>query len=165
MNLACKKILGKFTKVLGFGKTPPPCWENFPNNIVFSFWERTLWNWNLIKIFVGNCDMNSTLGSVVLLALFFTIVCNAWKSRFHNTLSRENHDLPSRFRRKLRFCSKPANEEPMFECWDESSGSLRSSQYGLVSFGMIWFGMVWFDLVSLVWKVWFCRFGLVGLVW
>ena len=35
MNLAYKKILGKFTKVLGFGKTPPPCWENFPNNIVF----------------------------------------------------------------------------------------------------------------------------------
>ena len=35
MNLAYKKILGKFTKVLGFGKTPPPCWEKFPNNIVF----------------------------------------------------------------------------------------------------------------------------------
>ena len=42
MNLAYKKILGKFTKVLGFGKTPPPCWEKFPNNIVFFFWERTL---------------------------------------------------------------------------------------------------------------------------
>ena len=41
MNLAYKKILGKFTKVLGFGKTPPPCWEKFPNDIVF-FWERTL---------------------------------------------------------------------------------------------------------------------------
>ena len=37
MNLAYKKILGKFTKVLGFGKTPPPCWEKFPNNIVFFF--------------------------------------------------------------------------------------------------------------------------------
>ena len=35
MNLAYKKILGKFTKVLGFGKTPPPCWEKFPNDIVF----------------------------------------------------------------------------------------------------------------------------------
>ena len=36
MNLVYKKILGKFTKVLGFGKTPPPpCWEKFPNNIVF----------------------------------------------------------------------------------------------------------------------------------
>ena len=34
MNLAYKKILGKFTKVLGFGK--------FPNNIVFFFWQRTL---------------------------------------------------------------------------------------------------------------------------
>ena len=40
MNLAYKKILGKFTKVLGFGKTPPPCWEKFPNNIVF-FLEPT----------------------------------------------------------------------------------------------------------------------------
>ena len=37
MNLAYKKILGKFTKVLGFGKTPPPCWEKFPNNVVFFF--------------------------------------------------------------------------------------------------------------------------------
>ena len=37
MNLAYKKILGKFTKVLGFGKTPPPCWEKFPNDIVFFF--------------------------------------------------------------------------------------------------------------------------------
>ena len=34
MNLAYKKILGKF---LGFGKTPPPCWEKFPNDIVFFF--------------------------------------------------------------------------------------------------------------------------------
>ena len=41
-NLAYKKILGKFTKVLGFGKTPPPCWEKFPNNVVFFFWKRTL---------------------------------------------------------------------------------------------------------------------------
>ena len=41
MNLAYKKILGKFTKVLGFGKTPAPCWEKFPKNIVF-FLERTL---------------------------------------------------------------------------------------------------------------------------
>ena len=24
-----------------FGKTPPPCWEKFPNNVVF-FWQRTL---------------------------------------------------------------------------------------------------------------------------
>ena len=37
MNLAYKKILGKFTKVLGFGKTPPPCGEKFPNDIVFFF--------------------------------------------------------------------------------------------------------------------------------
>ena len=24
--------------VLGIGKTPPPCWEKFPNNPVFFFW-------------------------------------------------------------------------------------------------------------------------------
>ena len=66
MNLAYKKILGKFTKVLGFGKTPPPCWENFPNNVVFSFWERTLcwffyeadpskWNWK--EKFAPDCPL------------------------------------------------------------------------------------------------------------
>ena len=37
MNLAYKKIIGKFTKVLGFGKPPPPCWEKIPNDIVFFF--------------------------------------------------------------------------------------------------------------------------------
>ena len=30
-----KALFFKFTKVLGFGKTPPPCWEKFPNDIVF----------------------------------------------------------------------------------------------------------------------------------
>ena len=46
MNLAYKKILGKFTKVLGFGKTPPPGWEKFPNDIVFflrAYLIRTLY--------------------------------------------------------------------------------------------------------------------------
>ena len=37
MNLAYKKILGKFTKVLGIGKTPP-YWEKFPNNPVSFFY-------------------------------------------------------------------------------------------------------------------------------
>ena len=32
------------------------------------------WNWNLIKICVRSCDMNSTLGSVVPLAMFSFIV-------------------------------------------------------------------------------------------
>ena len=36
MNLAHKKILGQFTKVLGIGKTPP-IWEKFPNNPVIFF--------------------------------------------------------------------------------------------------------------------------------
>ena len=35
-------------------------------------WSR-FWRWNLIKIFVWTCDMNSTLGSVVPLAMFFVI--------------------------------------------------------------------------------------------
>jgi len=39
MILAYKKTLGKFTKVLGFEKTPP-LWEKFPKNPVFIFGER-----------------------------------------------------------------------------------------------------------------------------
>ena len=37
-------------------------------------------------------------------------------------------NIPPRFRSKLRFCSKPGNRERKFECWDETSGSLRSSR-------------------------------------
>ena len=49
---------------------------------------------------------------------------------FHSTLLRENHDFPSNgFEISLRFFSKPANRESIFERWDESSGSLRSSRY------------------------------------
>ena len=44
MNLAYKKILGKFTKVLGFGKTPPPHVGKNSQIISFFFWERTLPN-------------------------------------------------------------------------------------------------------------------------
>ena len=36
--------------------------------------------------------------------------------------------FPQRFPTKLRFCLKPGNREPIFECWDESSGSLRTSR-------------------------------------
>ena len=35
MNLAYKKILGKFTKVLGFGKTPPPMLGKIPERYRF----------------------------------------------------------------------------------------------------------------------------------
>ena len=42
MNLAWKKTLGQFTKVLGIGKTPPPLWEKFPNNPVIFFGVRTI---------------------------------------------------------------------------------------------------------------------------
>ena len=37
MNLAYKKILGKFTKVLGFGKTPPHVGKN--SQIISFFFE------------------------------------------------------------------------------------------------------------------------------
>ena len=37
MNLAYKKILGKFTKVLGFGKTPPPMLGKIPKWYRFFF--------------------------------------------------------------------------------------------------------------------------------
>ena len=36
MNLAYKKILGKFTKVLGFGKTPPHVGKNSQIILFFS---------------------------------------------------------------------------------------------------------------------------------
>ena len=53
MNLAYKKILGKFTKGFGFGKTPPPhvgknsqiisfFFESVPNNSTFSATHTTL---------------------------------------------------------------------------------------------------------------------------
>ena len=38
MNLAYKKILGKFTKVLGFGKTPPHVGKN--SQIISFFFLR-----------------------------------------------------------------------------------------------------------------------------
>ena len=63
MNLAYKKILGKFTKVLGFGKTPtPPCWEKFPNNIVF-FMRAYLISLDSIA-FIGNFTNPITISSI-----------------------------------------------------------------------------------------------------
>ena len=57
MNLAFKKMLGQFTKVLGFGKTPPPpCWEKFPNNDIFlrASLIRFFPIFNLMKNFKGS---------------------------------------------------------------------------------------------------------------
>ena len=65
MNLAYKKILGKFTKVLGFGKTPPPCWEKFPNNIVF-FCLTAYLIWFGVYSF---CNLESTWASSALFAV------------------------------------------------------------------------------------------------
>ena len=38
MILACQKLLGQITKVLGLRRPPFLCWEKFPNNPVFFFW-------------------------------------------------------------------------------------------------------------------------------
>ena len=43
MILACQKLLGQITKVLGLRRTlPPPVWEKLPKNPVFFFWEAPL---------------------------------------------------------------------------------------------------------------------------
>ena len=61
MNLAYKKILGKFTKVLGFGKTPPP--HVGKNSQIISFFlERTLLK---MQLWMGhNCRICSLHGHV-----------------------------------------------------------------------------------------------------
>ena len=46
MNLAYKKILGKFTKVLGFGKTPPP--HVGKNSQIISFFLERTWAYQSI---------------------------------------------------------------------------------------------------------------------
>ena len=58
MNLAYKKILGKFTKVLGFGKTPPHVGKN-SQMISFFFWERTLVS--LVTIFSWTSQSQSSI--------------------------------------------------------------------------------------------------------
>ena len=45
-------------------------------------WSR-LWRWNLIKMSVWICDMNSTLGSVVPLAMFFLQTCSRYLRQTH----------------------------------------------------------------------------------
>ena len=49
MNLAYKKILGKFTKVLGFGKTPPHVEKN-SQIISFFFMRAYLTDGNILQI-------------------------------------------------------------------------------------------------------------------
>ena len=57
MNLAYKKILGKFTKVLGFGKTPHPMLGKIPKWYRFFFesvpkcpWPRLVQVWHVTSI-------------------------------------------------------------------------------------------------------------------
>ena len=62
--------------------------------------------------------------------------------------------FPPRFRTKLRFCSKPGNQEPMFECWDESSGSLRSSNYNTEQIQSIWNeDWIWCSICQTLWEL------------
>ena len=68
MNLAYKKILGKFTKVLGFGKTPPPhVGKNSQIKSFFSFWKRTLKAMHKRHIFF--------LGPFSLLVTYWILIC------------------------------------------------------------------------------------------
>ena len=75
-----------------------------------------LWNWNLIKICVWTCDMNSTLGSVVPLAMFlFTcsqpllFILLLSKTLFYFPWFVQNKDifLKSAFCRELRASDLP----------------------------------------------------------
>ena len=62
MNLAYKKILGKFTKVLGFGKTPPHVGKN--SQIISFFFLRAylkVKDVKKMKIFFPN-GFNATVG-------------------------------------------------------------------------------------------------------
>ena len=71
MILAYKKTLGKFTKVLGFEKPPPPPWEKFPKNPVFFLAA------SLIGLFViipdGGGEALEHVGICKLLTLAFSI--------------------------------------------------------------------------------------------
>ena len=52
MNLAYKKTLGQFTKVLGIGRPPPPCWENSQSRICFlsASLHRSGWIWFVCRV-------------------------------------------------------------------------------------------------------------------
>ena len=70
MNLAYKKILGKFTKVLGFGKTPPPHVGKSSQMISFFFLRAYL-----------NCDkdtkMENKLFDILIYNICIYVECSA----------------------------------------------------------------------------------------
>ena len=63
MNLAHKKILGKFTKVLGFGKTSPPHVGKNSQIISFFFFESVPYIKFSLKIFTTWCSNERGGGS------------------------------------------------------------------------------------------------------
>ena len=71
MNLAYKKILGKFTKVLGFGKTPPHVGKN--SQIILFFFERAYLTFT--KLFINlSMTINGSFEELVLIRLYFVHV-------------------------------------------------------------------------------------------
>ena len=56
MNLAYKKILGKFTKVLGFGKTPPPHVGKNSQIISFFFSENVPYFHSFFRYNIDSSD-------------------------------------------------------------------------------------------------------------
>ena len=60
MILASKKTLGKFTKVLGFEKPPPPLWEKYPKNPGF-FLASVLY----LFLYPGLCGHHNVTKSVI----------------------------------------------------------------------------------------------------
>ena len=63
MNLAYKKILGKFTKVLGFGKTPPHVGKN--SQIISFFFSENVPKWEL-NIVIDSHDGKNLLSRTQL---------------------------------------------------------------------------------------------------
>ena len=76
---------------LGWFSEATYVWTSFMERPMFGWdfevdaWSRFL-GWNLIKICVWTCDMNSTLGSVVPLAMFFS---KAWKKLLYLMISQK----------------------------------------------------------------------------
>ena len=67
MNLAYKKILGKFTKVLGFGKTPPHVGKN--SQIMSFFFLRAYLIFSDLKQFCLKSEICSTFFATAVAAL------------------------------------------------------------------------------------------------
>ena len=137
MNLAYKKTLGQFTKVLGIGKTPP-IWEKFPNNPVIFFWERTYTKNNACKS-CGLTDGSSFQDiNLIRLLSFPKLGTSADRARpglaFQNKSSLQNIKAPTSwkllkqsrrsFSNDQQFCST-ASPSQLVNCTASLCGQLR----------------------------------------